>query len=151
MDDQNWTILESLQQDARLGFAELGRRLGVSAPTAAERVKRLEDRGVLTGYHAAVDPAALGYALSAFVRMSVPPKDYARFRAFAAQTAEILECHHITGEAAFLLKVVAESVPALESLIGRLSAWGPTSTSLVLSTYVPRRPFTRPTPVRRRR
>jgi len=139
MDSTDWTILEALQEDARIGYAELGRRVGLSAPTVTERVRRLEDEGVITGYHAAVNPAALGMELPVFIRMNVGNKEYAKFREIVKNMPRILECHHLTGESAFLLRAQVESVGALETLIGRLSVYGQTSTSLVLSTVLPRR------------
>ncbi|MGA2186027.1 MAG: Lrp/AsnC family transcriptional regulator [Bryobacteraceae bacterium] len=139
MDERDWVLLEALQKDARLPFAELARRAGMSAPSATERVRRLEDEGVITGYRAEVDPAKLGRPLQVFIRLSVPNKDYARFRRFLGGVGEITECHHISGEQAFLLRAAVASVKDLEELIRKLSAYGQTATSLILSTFLERR------------
>jgi Lrp/AsnC family transcriptional regulator, leucine-responsive regulatory protein len=146
MDEKDWVLLEALQTDARLPFAELGRRAGMSAPSATERVRRLEDEGVITGYHAGVDPAKLGKPLQVFIRLSVLNKDYARFRRFLAGAGEISECHHISGEEAFVLRAAIASVNDLEGLLGKLSPFGQTATSLILSTFLDRRAWANPAP-----
>jgi Lrp/AsnC family leucine-responsive transcriptional regulator len=139
MDEKDWILLEALQKDARLPFAELARRASMSPPSATERVRRLEDDGVITGYHAAVDPAKLGRPLQVFIRLSVLNKDYPRFRRFLGGVDEITECHHISGEEAFVLRAAVASVKDLEELIRKLSAYGQTATSLILSTFLDRR------------
>jgi len=139
MDEKDWILLAALQKDARLPFAELARRTGMSAPSVTERVRRLEDQGVITGYHARVDPAKLGRPLQVFIRLSVLNKDYARFRRFPGSVEEIMECHHISGEEAFVLRAAVASVKDLEELIRKLSAYGQTATSLILSTFLERR------------
>src|ERR1017187_4960878 len=103
MDDKDLVLMETLQKDARTPFAELARRAGMSAPSATERVRCLEGEEVITGYHAEVDPAKLGRPLQMFIRLRVLNKDYPRFRRFLAGAEEILECHHVSGEEAFLL------------------------------------------------
>ncbi len=139
MDEKDWILLESLQKDARLPFAELARRAGMSAPSATERVRRMEDEGVIAGYHAEVDPAKLGRSLQVIVRLRVNNKDYARFRRFLAGAEEIIECHHVSGEEAFVLRAAVASVKDLEDLIRRLSVYGNTASSLILSTFLDRR------------
>lgn len=142
MDQTDWLLLEALQKDARLSFAELARRVGMSAPSVTERVKRLEDTGIISGYRAHVDPEQLGRPLQVFIRLSMPNRDYARFRRFLPGAREITECHHVSGEEAFLLRAALVSVPDLEKLLGRLSAFGHTTTSLILSTFLDRRVWT---------
>ncbi len=144
LDPTDWALLEALQQDARVSFAQLGRQLGLSSPAIAERVRRLEDRGVITGYHAAVNGAQLGKNLQVFVQAHVGPKDYAKFKALVGNLEDVLECYHLTGGESFLLRAGVESVEGLEDLIRRLSAFGETKTSLVLSTTVGRRVFSAP-------
>ena len=99
----------------------------------------MEDAGIIAGYHARIDPAKLGGTLGVFIRMSVANKDYARFRRFVQGADRILECHHISGAEAFLLRAAVASVTDLEELIRRLSAFGQTATSLVLSSPLERR------------
>jgi Lrp/AsnC family leucine-responsive transcriptional regulator len=139
MDKKDWVLLEALQRDARVPFAELARQAGMSAPSATERVRRMEDEGVITGYHAEVDPAKLGRPLQVFIRLSVLNKDYSRFRRFLDGAEEIIECHHVSGEEAFVLRAAVASVRDLEELIRKLSAYGQTATSLILSTFLDRR------------
>jgi Lrp/AsnC family leucine-responsive transcriptional regulator len=129
-------LLRALQENARLSYSELGRRVGLSAPAAAERVRRLEEAELIIGYHAEVDPAALGYGVMAFIRLTTTTEKYPRVLELAQRLPEIRECHHVTGGEAFILKVLATSIPQLESSIAQLSAYGATSTSIVLSSPV---------------
>jgi Lrp/AsnC family transcriptional regulator, leucine-responsive regulatory protein len=140
-DDLDWQLLEQLQDDARQSFAELGRRVALSAPAVAERIRRLEDRGVLRGYQVRLDPAALGLTMPAVIEVHVKRSDYAKFQNSVTSLNWILECHHVTGRSAFILKAALPDLNALESLIGYLSQFGETTTSLVLSTVVPHRKF----------
>ena len=144
LDSTDWALLEALQQDARVSFAQMGRQLALSPPAIAERVRRLEDRGLITGYHAAVDPAQLGKHLQVFVQAHVGPKDYAKFKTLVSTLEDVLECYHMTGGEAFLLRAGVASVEDLEELIRKLSGFGETKTSLVLSTTVGRRVFLAP-------
>ena len=99
LDEKDWTILEQVQQNARIPFAELGRRAGLSAPAAAERLRRLEDAGVITSYRAGVAPDKLGLSLSAFIEVQVKRADYGKFQAAVADLPWVLECHHVSGRA----------------------------------------------------
>ena len=141
MDAKDWILLKALQRDARAAYAELGRLTGLSAPAAAERVRRLEDAGIIRGYHAEVEPAALGLAMPVLIEVQVKRSDYARFHKTVQGLEPVLECHHVTGRAAFVVRAAVGSVEQLEALIGKLSAFGETATSLILSTPVRRRVF----------
>jgi Lrp/AsnC family leucine-responsive transcriptional regulator len=137
-DAQDVRILSLLQEDARVTLAEIGRRIHMSQPAVTERVRRMEQEGVITGYHATIDTEALGYGISAFVRIAQrtlesPVLDIVR------DMPEVVECHSITGEDCVVVKVVAPSVRALEAVISRLALGGVTSTSLVLSSPIARR------------
>ncbi|MGF0237547.1 Lrp/AsnC family transcriptional regulator [Rhodococcus sp. IEGM1300] len=127
-------LLAELQVDARLSFAELGRRVGLSTPAAAERVRKLEERGVLRGYRAELDSHSIGYPVSAFIRLYVAAQDYAKVLSVIEGMPEVREAHHVTGDASFVLKVVAPSLVTLETLIASFDAYGRTETSVVLST-----------------
>lgn len=144
LDAKDWAILEAVQEDARLSYAELGRRADLSPPSAAERLRRLEDQGIITGYHAAVDVSKLGKALPVLIRMSVSNKEYSRFRGFIQNEEEITECDHVSGSDALFIRAAVESVQGLEALIQRLSDFGQTTTSLILSRFLSRRVFRRP-------
>lgn len=140
LDAVDWRILSELQDDARVSFRELGRRVALSAPAVAERVRRLEDAGVITGYHAAVDPDAVARPITAFVRSRVSGEGAIdRIVTLAAEMPEVLECHRITGDDCYLMRVTATSVADLERVLARFTRWGPTTTSLVLSSPVTRR------------
>lgn len=132
-------ILEHLQRDGRLSVADLARAVNLSASATADRVRRLTDAGVITGYTATVDPEALGYAITAFVRLAYPSGNYRPFHDLVDTTPEIVEAHHVTGADCFVIKVIARSMPDLERLTGRLATLGSITTSVVYSTTVPRR------------
>lgn len=141
LDPKALRILGELQRDARLPFAELGRRVGLSTPAAAERVRRLEESGVIEGYEARINPRALGLEVTAFVRIRVTGAETLarKLSKLAGELPEVLECHRCTGDESFILKVRVASVAHLERLIDRLTPFGMTSTALVLSSPVERR------------
>jgi Lrp/AsnC family leucine-responsive transcriptional regulator len=144
LDAVGWQLLAALQEDARVSFSELGRRVGLSAPAAAERVRRLEDAGIIRGYRLEVGFEALGLPISALIRVTAPEEKCPGLKAFVAGVPEVLECHHVTGSDAFVLKVVASSVGHLEAVIEALGRWGTPSTSIILSSPVARRAVTEP-------
>lgn len=142
-DERDWILLEEVQRNARVSYADLGRRTDLSAPAAAERLRRLEDSGVIRGYHARLAPERLGLGLTVIIEMKVPRPQYERFQRAMAKLAWILECHHVSGAAAFVLKAAVPDVTGLELLVGHLSQFGDTATSLVMSTVVDGREFRR--------
>ena len=140
LDETGWRLLEALQENARLSFSELGQRVGLSSPAVAERVRRMEDAGIITGYRAEVNTAKIGYPITAIVRISTPPGERCtRFSVRAQELPEVLECYRVTGVDSLVMKVMVSSIEHLESLIDRLSEYGQLTTSLVLSTPVTRR------------
>jgi Lrp/AsnC family transcriptional regulator, leucine-responsive regulatory protein len=139
LDDINRRLLEELQRDGRVAFAELGRRVGLSAPAVAERVGRLERDGVITGYRADVDPRALGYTLAAVVRIRPFARQIHKIPEIAEQTPEIVECERITGEDCFLLRLHVRQMDDLEPVLDRFTPFGQTTTSIVHSAPVARR------------
>lgn len=143
LDTIAWKILEALQHNARLSFAELGRMAGLSTPAVAERVRRLEEMGVITGYHAVLNTAKLGIPIRVTVRLTIPGGELQISRTVAAlkELSEINRCHRITGDESFLIEANVVSVRHLEALIDKLSALGATSTSTVLSSPVERREY----------
>jgi Lrp/AsnC family leucine-responsive transcriptional regulator len=138
-DVTNRRILEELQGDGRLSLAELGRRVGLSPPAVAERVQRLERDGAITGYHARVDPRALGYSLTTVIRIRPAPRQIPKVAELARDTPEVVECHRITGEDCFFMKATVRDVAHLEELIDRFVVFGQTTTSIVQSSPVPGR------------
>lgn len=143
LDETGWRILEHLQENGRMSFAELGRRVGLTLPAVAERVRRMEDAGVITGFRAEIDPARIGLPVAAFIRISIVGDVLARIAKAVRDMPEVLECHRGTGADSFTLKVAVESVQHLERLIDKLTPYGTTSTSIILSTLVKNRSFTR--------
>jgi Lrp/AsnC family leucine-responsive transcriptional regulator len=140
LDDANRRLIAELQADARLSLAELGRRVGLSSPAVAERLARLEETGVITGYHADVDPRALGWALAVIIRIRPAPRELQKVAELAQRTPEIVECHRVTGEDCYIMKAHVRAVEDLEELIDRFAVYGQTTTSLVHSSPVPPRP-----------
>jgi Lrp/AsnC family leucine-responsive transcriptional regulator len=143
LDSISWKILEALQHNARLSFAELGRKVGLSTPATAERVRRLEEAGVITGYHASLDMARLGVPIRVLVHLTIHGGDVQVRRTVAAvkELVEIGRCHRITGAESFVLEANVVSIRHLEALIDKLSTLGATSTSTVLSSPVARRDY----------
>lgn len=136
MDAIDHALVEALQDDARQSYADLGRTIGLTAPAVAARMRRLEDSGIITGYHAQVDLKKTGYGLVAFIRLSSAPELAKQLGRIAAKTPEILEFHHVTGTEGFVLKVAARSIEHLERVIVLLLPYGQTTTSIVLSSPV---------------
>jgi Lrp/AsnC family leucine-responsive transcriptional regulator len=139
LDAVNLRLLKELALDGRLGIAELGRRVGMSAPAVAERVQRLERAGVITGYRAELDPRALGFPISAIVRIRPAPGQLQRIPDVARETAEVAECYRITGEDCYLLRLHLRSIDDLEDVLDRFTPYGLTTTSIIHSAPVPRR------------
>jgi Lrp/AsnC family leucine-responsive transcriptional regulator len=147
IDETDRRILEHLTADARISYAELGRRVSMSPPAVAERVQRLERAGVITGYEAQVAPRALGYQLTAIIRIKPAPGQLLRIPELATQIPEVAECHRITGEDCFHLMVHLRSIDELGDLLDRFLAYGETTTSLINASPIPRRgPPLRPAP-----
>ncbi|HER20491.1 MAG TPA: Lrp/AsnC family transcriptional regulator [Chromatiales bacterium] len=134
------SILATLQREGRIPFSELGRRVGLSAPSVAERVRRMEDLGLITGYRATVDRERLGWRLTAFMRVTCPGDKYQAVRRLALDLPEVIDCHHVTGEDCFFLKIAVSSVDHLEQVIDRFRAFGRTVSSVALSTTVEDKP-----------
>lgn len=144
LDDIGWQLLRDLQENARLPFAELGRRVGLSLPAVAERVRRMEEAGIIMGYRAEVCAEKIGWQYHVIIRLTTTASAYPQVLALVESLPEILECHHVTGSDAFVLKVVVSSIPHLEDLIAKLSSNGQTHTSIVLSSPMTRRPLDKP-------
>jgi Lrp/AsnC family leucine-responsive transcriptional regulator len=134
LDRTDWRLVEELQRDGRASYADLARVVAMSASAVAERVRRLEEGGVISGYRATVDPERVGLTVLAFVRLRYPTGNYRPFHALLDSTPEIVEAHHVTGEDCFVLKVVARSMRHLEEVTGRISGLGSVTTSVVYSS-----------------
>lgn len=141
LDRVDLRILTELQASARLSLAELGRRVGLSAPAVGERVQRLEDTGVISGYHAEVDPRALGFPVTIMVRVRPSIREQPRVAKIAQEIPEIVECYRMTGDDCYYFTMHLRSVEQLEPIIDRFTPYGRTTTSLIQSAPVPRRPL----------
>jgi Lrp/AsnC family transcriptional regulator, leucine-responsive regulatory protein len=144
LDQIGWKLLHELQLNGRLSYAELGRRVGLTTPAVVERVKRMEEAGIIVGYHADIDPMKVGMPITAFIRMSVVGDVFAKITNVVKSSPEIVECHRGTGADSFIMKVHVRSVEHLEALIDRLTPCGTTSTSIVLSSPVEKREIAKP-------
>jgi Lrp/AsnC family leucine-responsive transcriptional regulator len=139
LDATDRQIIVELAQNGRISFAELGRRVNLSSPAVAERMKRLEQLGVITGYRAEIDPRALGYALTAIVRVKPAVRQLSKIAELAAEIPQIEECLRITGEDCFYMKLHLGSIEELPSVLDRFLLYGETTTSIVNAVPVPRR------------
>lgn len=134
-------IVAELQRNARVSAAELGRRVGLSAPAVSDRMRRLEETGVITGYHAAVDPRALGFPMMIMVRVRPAVRELHRIAKIAQDTPEIVECYRLTGDDCYYFTMHLRSVDRLEPILDQFTPYGQTTTSLVQSAPVPPRPL----------
>ena len=139
IDPVNIRILEELQRDPRLTMSELGRRIGMSSPAVTERVRRLEETGVIRGYSLDLNPAALGLPIAAYVRIRPNPGQLPRIAELAQQIPEVVECHRVTGEDCFVLKVYIPAIDQLDRLLDSFLLYGSTTTTIIQSSPVPLR------------
>jgi len=136
----NLRILTELKQNPRLTMSELGRRVGFSSPAITERVRRLEESNVILGYNLEINPAALGLLIAAYIRIRPNPGQLPRIAELAQQIPEVVECHRVTGEDCFILKVYLPSLDQLDRILDRFLMYGSSTTSLIQSSPVPLRP-----------
>jgi Lrp/AsnC family leucine-responsive transcriptional regulator len=141
LDETGWRILEELQKDARLSFHELGRRVGLSSPAVTERVRKLEDAGIITGYGAKIDPSKVGLPIMAILRLSTPINPWPQTEDLLRELPEILEFYRVTGTDSYIMKVVVSSIAHLELIIDQLVPYGPLTTAIVLSAPIPQEPI----------
>ena len=140
LDGLDGKILTELQANGRLPFAELGRRVGLSTPAVAERVRRMEDSGVIERYIAVVNPAKVGLPVRAFIKITVPGDRLPHFNGLAQRVPEVRECHRVTGAESYILQVAVRDLPHLEAVIDSLTPYVATNTSMVLASPVPWNP-----------
>lgn len=132
LDRLDIAILEALQENARTPLSEVGRRVGLSQPATSERVKRLEDRGILAGYSARLDAAALGLGMMAIIRLKTTHEHIKPALKAFAEMPHVIEVHRLTGEDCFLLKVLVPTPGQLETIVDTIARFGAVTTSLVL-------------------
>lgn len=136
MDDIDRRILGILQENARTSLKTIAEKTFLSSPAVSARIEKLEKDGIITGYHAMIDPMRLGYHIIAFINLDVIPEDKPKFYAYAQEVPNVLECNCVTGEYSMLLKVAFQSTMELDIFIGQLQKYGKTSTQIVFSTHV---------------
>jgi Lrp/AsnC family leucine-responsive transcriptional regulator len=136
LDPINRRLLVELQADARVTMAELGRRVNLSAPSVAERVQRLERAGVIKGYRAEVDPKAIGFPIAAVVRIRPTTRQLQKIPELAREIPEVVDCHRITGEDCFFVRLHLRSMDDLEEILDRFIVLGQTTTSIIHSSPV---------------
>ncbi|OWY38256.1 AsnC family transcriptional regulator [Xenophilus sp. AP218F] len=139
MDRYDKKILRALHENARVSFAELARRVNLSAPAIADRVAKLEQAGVITGYHARIDPSRVGLPISCLIELTVKHLEYYLVIEQIRNTPEVIECASITGTSGLMIKVAVDTMPALQALIARLMQFGDTKTSIIIDMPVPPR------------
>ncbi|QCX51766.1 Lrp/AsnC family transcriptional regulator [Ralstonia pseudosolanacearum] len=144
MDELDWKVLALLQHNGRMTYTELARQVHLSVPAVTERIKRLEEAGVIEGYAARINPVAAGYAVSALIGITVPQPAKAKFLKLLSTIPGVLECHHVTGADSYVMRLVAVSMADLERLIERINLYGETRTSIVMSTPLAARGLERP-------
>lgn len=144
IDGKSWKILEAIQADGRISLTELAAKVALSVPATSERLKRLEEAGVVRGYRAEVDAEAVGYGVMALIGITTAQPDKARLLAQLQTMPEVRECLHVTGQDSYVLRVVATSIRHLEQFVGQINRFGETRTAIVMSTPIPLRPLAPP-------
>lgn len=136
MDVTDAKIIEILQDSGRISMKDLGIAVGLTSPAVSERVKRLEEAGIISGYKAIINPDSMGRVIKAFINVSLPGSAYEKFLEKVKNDPRIVECHHITGDDSSLIKVIVENMDELEDVIDGLKDFGRTKTSVILSTPI---------------
>jgi len=144
LDATDKKILDLLQINARLSYAEIGRQVALSTPAVIDRVQKLEEQGIITGYQAMINWGKVGYGIRVIVRLKTTPKYYPHIREFAAQHPSILRCDHVTGADSFIMEVILKEPAALEPFIEALHPYGETASAIVMSQYETQHPIQLP-------
>jgi Lrp/AsnC family leucine-responsive transcriptional regulator len=143
LDKTSWSILASLQENARASFADIGREVGLSAPAVAERMIKLEEAGIIKGYRIEVDYEKTGYGLKALIAFTAHSGKLTALLNYVGKLDEVLECHRVTGNYCIFLKVVVENSGHLQELLASMMEYGDTTTSIILSSPITHRIFTK--------
>ncbi len=134
LDELDWKILRLLVENGRLPFAEIGRRVNLSVPAVAARVRRMEEAEIIAGYHAKINLPKVGLPVLIFVQVWVPVEKYPSFKELIGGMDGVVEWHHVTGDASFVLKIALPSVSHLEAVIVEFSQYGQTASLVVMSS-----------------
>ena len=144
LDAKAWKLLAAIQRDARLPLKSLADEIGLSLPATSERLKRLEEAGIIGGYRAQVSTEAVGYGVMAMIGITTLQPAKSRLIDLLVEMPEVLECLHVTGQDSYLLRVVARDIRHLERFVGRINHYGETRTSIVMSAPIPLRAIAPP-------
>jgi Lrp/AsnC family transcriptional regulator, leucine-responsive regulatory protein len=136
VDETGMKILHELQINARSTFSEIGKKVGLSSPAVAERIYKMEEAGIIKGYHADINPDVFGHNITAFITLTTQPEKYKEIYSLAENEKTILECHHVSGSESLTMKVASASISHLENMVEKLSSFGETKSSIVLSSPV---------------
>ena len=139
MDRIDVKILGKVQDNGRISITELSRHAGLSIPATTDRLRKLEDSGVIEGYGARLNPTKLGYGISAVVGITTFKPAKSKLIAVLTQIPEVVECLHVTGDDSYLIRLYAKSMAEIENIINHINAYGETRTSIVLSVPIERR------------
>lgn len=146
LDPTDWAILAEVQRDARLSFNQIAKRVNLSAPSVAARIRRLEESGVIKGYHARISPAAAGLPLTAFIQLHCHPSRCLLRTSAAENFPEIVEIHRLSGSSCTMVKVRAASMAHLSSLLERIGEHGDANSHIVLETPLEQQALKLPPP-----
>jgi Lrp/AsnC family transcriptional regulator, leucine-responsive regulatory protein len=144
-DRKNLELLRVLQANLRQPISELARRIGMSGPAVRERLQRLEEGGIISGYRLDIDPKAIGLPIMAIVRMRPMPGQLQKVAELVRETPNISECHRVTGEDCFVMKMHVDAIESLDRALDRFLVYATTTTSIVQSSPVVPRPLPLPT------
>ncbi|MDH4654860.1 Lrp/AsnC family transcriptional regulator [Pseudomonas sp. BN606] len=139
LDAKSWRILQVVQREGRISLTDLASKVALSLPATSERLKRLEEAGVIEAYRASVSPEKAGYQVMALIGMTTPQPEKARLITQLQTMPEVLECLHVTGQDSFILRVVTRDIRHLERFVGSINHFGETRTSIVMSAPIPLR------------
>lgn len=136
MDFTDFKILEILQKDGRISMKDLGKKVSMSPPAVAERVRRLEESGIITGYKAVINPEKIGKNINVLINMEIKVDRLPSFFEFTKECEQIVECHHVTGSHSMVIKACLDIIDSLEGLLGKLQIFGNTETYIILSSPI---------------
>ena len=144
IDRISWRILDAVQRDGRISVKALAGEIGLSLPATSERLKRLEEAGIISGYRAVVLAESVGHGVTAVIGLTTPKPDKARLIAALKEMPEVIECLHVTGQDSYLLRVVTKDLHHLEAFVGSINGFGETRTSVVMSQPIRLRSISAP-------
>ena len=134
MDATDKQILALLERNARMSVKEIAASISLTPPAVSQRIRRLEQEGIIEGYTTVINLAGIGRSIRALISLSVPPASREEFLQLAQQQKAVLQCHHVTGEYSYILSVATHDMESLERLINRFQKIGQTSTQIILSS-----------------